>query len=249
MLKGMRKKKIVLTCYAPSQHIIDFAPIAPASKHIPAWFKRMSRTVPDPTIEEKLNNDVRRDVRRCPGFLDYWKHGFTIPMWSDIAIEVGAIGTDAYRYQYSDCISRADCHDMAQVDNFLDTTKWQHLKLSVPWQLACDEPVEFLLVKESWGVEELEHLHIPNGVLNFKYQKSVHINTFIKRDDEVKRFEIAYGTPLARIIPLSDRPVELRIVMATSEDITGGLPYYFMAFTGTYFKRKIAQTKLKKCKD
>jgi hypothetical protein len=234
------KKKIVLECVTPSEAVAKFAPIARAGKFLPDWWKDIARNPP---------TQAGIDMRGCAGMVDMYSHGFMIPMWSELHVTIGAKGTNAYAYKYADKRSFAEAHPATQRGSFLPETEYQHLKLVAPWYIQCDEDVKFIFMQPTWNFPVLGEFEVLTGIVDYKYQHSANINTMFTRKDGMEKVVILpFGQPIAHVVPLDPRPVDIKIIVdperyAQLHD--RGAP---LSFRNAYKQKKaIAKAQDKKC--
>jgi len=180
--------------------------------------------------------------------VDMYSHGFMIPLWSDLRVTVGAKNTTSYSFQYADKKSHAESHPQFQRGEFLPDTDYLHLKLVAPWYIQCAEDVNFVFLQPTWNFPVLGHVEVFNGLLNYKYQHTANINMMFPRLEVDKLVVMPLGQPLAHVIPLDPRPVDIKIVVDPTRynqlsEISSPL-----CFTNSYKQKKaIAKTQDKKC--
>ena len=231
-------KKIIVNAYTNRQEIFEYSKLKPSSEFVPSWWKDL------PSKPELVNTPeylgYKLNMRGCPGFVDLYKLGYMLPLWSDLLVEVGAKGDTSYRWQFSDQYSDATVHPDHQRNKFLPDTEYQHIKINAPWLLETKEDLNWAVVPPTWNVDNPENIIIPPGVLNFKYQRQINANLLIKRDKESKIIKIKFHQPLMQIIPLTEKPVEFRFHLISNEEWenrknAGG---YGCIFSRSYYKLK-----------
>jgi hypothetical protein len=207
------KKPIVFHCYTDRAEVFNHAKIAKSSEFIPDWWKSIPKEV-------LANDDLVSlpTLKSCPGFIDLYRSGFFIPMWTDLMVEVGEFGNPAYRYQYADRRSEAMHHPTYQRGAAFPEEKYQHLKVSVPWYLKCDEDISFLFSTPTWNMDSPETFTVLPGMLNFKYQGAVNVNTLWTREAQLKRHLLPFGSPLAHLIPMTERKMVLQHHLLDTEE-------------------------------
>lgn len=213
MFFNFLKKPIVLDFYTQRADVFNYAPIDKASVFLPNWWKQIPKNF---SLPDKIHS--LPTMKTCSGFTDLYKKGVIVPMWCDFAIEVGGIGSDGYTYQYSDRMSKLEVHGQHQRGSAFPVTKYQHTKLEIPWCVECKDDIDFIFTPATWNFETPEEIVVPTGILNFKYQFGLNINIFWPRQNEIKIHNIAFGQPLAQIIPLSDRPLVIKHHLISNEE-------------------------------
>jgi hypothetical protein len=199
-------KPVVLHCYTNRADVFNFSPIQKANKFIPAWWKNLPKTY---FLKDSLQ--PFSTMKYCVGVTDLYKKGFVIPMWSEMAVEVGEINSGSYRYQYADETSTATAHNPQQFGAAYPSEKYQHLKLDSPWVFMCDEDIDFLFTEPTWNIDTPEIIKILPGILNYKYQSSTNINTIWLRQDKPVVYTIDHNQPIIHVIPLTQKIVELKL--------------------------------------
>lgn len=228
------KKPIVLHCYTDRAEVFNYAKISKSSEFIPDWWKGLPKNV-------NANDDLINlpTLKSCPGFIDLYRSGFIVPMWADLAVEIGEIGSPSYRYQYADARSEAMHHPTYQRGSAFPEEKYQHLKFSVPWYLQCKEDINFLFSAPTWNMESPEKFTVLPGVLNFKYQGAVNINTLWVREIALRRQLLPFGSPLAQLIPVTEQKIVLEHhLLDTSEFENMRCMGRRVSFTSNYRKLK-----------
>ena len=203
MIFFFKKKPIVLHCATKRTEVLQLAPIQRASKYLPGWWKELPDSVRTPD-----NLHAITTMKGCVGFKDHYSRGVMLPMWSDLALEIGPLGTNDYRYQFSDLRSEISTHPAYQHNNTFETSKYQHLKFRSPWVFVCEEETEFLFMSPLWSFMFFSTMRLLPGTINFKYQGS-NINFMVERLEAQQNIQIPFLEPLVHIVPLSDRPIKL----------------------------------------
>jgi len=230
------RKTLVLNFYTDRKEVFDLAKPIKASKAFPDWWKDLPKEMPGDPITPMST------MKRCIGFTELYNNGFILPMWSDLNIDVGPIGTTGARWCYADMKSGAGNHPAEQRGNYLPDTQYQHLKLTSPWHAVCDEDVKWAYFQPTWNFNNPETLVIPPAVIDFKYQTNLNVNLFLVRTDQAKMHNFLFGQPMAHIVPLTERPVEYRFNLVTKEELDG-LRTPSLWFTNKYTNFKTAAGK------
>jgi hypothetical protein len=208
------KKPIEITFYTNRKDVFEYAKPKAAAKFLPEWWK----TLPKLDFEKmSARDDLTPNMRSCYGFINHYKHGFIIPMWSDLIIDIGA-EPEQFFARYSDNLSSISPHSNWQANNFFDTKTFQHLKLETPWYAFCDEEVDFTFADPMWHRREVNKYTAIPGTLDLKYQHMMNVNLFLSRKEgQNTTVHIPHGTPIAHILPLSDRPLLLKYELVSNE--------------------------------
>ena len=213
MIFFFKKRKLVLDLFTYRQMIFDAAKPKPAPQFYPDWWKEVKTEVP-------LGNQMfpSATIRRCMGFVDHYKHGFIIPMWSDLRVELGAIGDNFFRAQFSDMTTVMNDHPAEIRGAYLPDSHYQHLKLHTPWAARCDEDIYWKWEQPTWSLRNPNRVLVLPGTIEYKYQYSMNVNLMFARDHTKSTLEIPFQQPLVHITPLTEREVDLRYHMVTREE-------------------------------
>ena len=207
-----RKKPIVLHCYTFRPDVFNYFPIVEAKQKVPEWFKKLTAPYYKSPEDHSLN------LKLCPAASSLFSSGFILPLWSDLFLAVGEIGTNTYRWQYSDKTSDLESHPSEQWENNFVEEKYQHLKLKSPWIFECEEKIPFLALEPEWQFDVLDNITILNGVLEFHTQNTTNVNMFFRRREEEIQQIIPCGTPIYKFVPLSERKVILKNHLISFEE-------------------------------
>jgi hypothetical protein len=181
-------------------------------------------------------------IKHCTGFIEYYKQGFILPAWSDLAIEVK---DGNYRWQFSDRRSVIEVHPKEQWESYADPKSYGHMKLCSPWELKSKSDTKFMFLAPSWNYPMGTPLTFLNGTVEYKYNHATNINVLISLRDDAT-FNIPHGQPLAHIVPITDKQVELRHHLVSAEELSRIQPSSF-SFTNTY-KQRVKMTKANEAK-
>lgn len=201
MLFWKKQDKIHIDCFTSIETTARDTPIESASNFIPDWWKRLPTNY-DIVDEEGIVMKTAT-MKGCLGFIDLYNTGVIIPLWSDLNIKIGADGELAYRFAKFGALEQ---HQPKSYNN--NYPKSTHMKLLCPWLIREKTGVKFLLTGCYWEfLEKMPKLTVVNGVLNFKLQIACNINMFAAQDDLSYQYDLTAGTPLAQLIPLSEKRV------------------------------------------
>lgn len=196
-------KTIEVHCYMYSKYVVDTFNIKPMINHRPSWFKN---------IPKKLvhNNIERPSFRNCSGYLEMYKQGFYVPLWTDLDIinkVDGMMCDEAY-------------HQLGSLDSdfglqSLPTLKDHHrnIKIDSPWFVKCDHDIKFLLMGATWDYinNNSYDFQILPGVIDFKYNHSPNVQMLLpipmgnQRESHIK---LKAGEPIMYLFPLTEKKVK-----------------------------------------
>ena len=79
-----KKKNNEIVFWTDLKGLPDIVPIKESKHFIPEWFKKAPSFLPE---ENELT--AMPTVKRCPGFIDFFKMGYVLPAWCDFHLEIG----------------------------------------------------------------------------------------------------------------------------------------------------------------
>lgn len=203
-----------MDCFTTNAVVYNMAKIQPAIKFIPEWWKDLA-----PTCGEHLHIKDGT-LKKCSGFIDLYKSGFILPMWSDLAIDIGEIGSNSFRYQYSDQESSIEFHNEDQRGQFCIQENYEHLKLMSPWFVKSNQNINWLFTDVVWNSTNLLPYRILTGMVNFKYAEYTHINIIFLRQQKEQQIFISYKTPLVHIIPITEKKINLKHHLVDEQEMS-----------------------------
>lgn len=198
-----KNKKIHIDCFTNHGCVASDTPIQKVSNFIPDWW----RNIPKSTNE--LDNGVTvpvRSMKGCIGFIDLFKCGIVIPLWSDCNIKVFQ---NKLSYVFA-LNTGLVTHPSAQYNN--QFSSFLHMKLSSPWLFREKTGVNFFWSGFHWvTLEKYPKFTILNGVVNFKKQNTTSVNIFASTENAPYQYDMKAGMPLVHLIPISEKEVEPHI--------------------------------------
>lgn len=207
------QKPVVLHCYTNLAAIYNFYPIKSGTAYIPDWWKQIPKNL---VLEN--NFFPTATMKNCVGFTDFFKNSFALPLWSDVSIAIGQNGSTDYKYQFSDCQSKINAHPQFQRGEAFSEKEFQHLKFETPWRFICEEEISFLQTGAFWNQNDFSEMQITPGVINFKYQNGINVNTLWKRQPKEKIYHLQENMPFCFLFPLTERKIKLKIHLISDED-------------------------------
>lgn len=230
-----KKSKIILDCFTYRQGIFENCKIDHANKFFPEWWKKLPKEVyqqdkftPTPTM------------KTCSGFLDLYRHGVIVPMWTDLKVEIESTASDFYRWQFADEVSSAVVHPSFQ--HGFDIRKYSHLKLEGPWRFKCNQDVNWLWIQPDYNMQTFTDYKILSGKVNLKHVPYLNINLMFIREEKPKLVTIEYKKPLVHLIPNVEKELEVRHHLVTPQEYSR-IEFHRSHFIGSYEK----QRKERKC--
>lgn len=237
---SFKQKPIELIAYTDSTALAEMFPIVKGSSSMPNYYKTMPHKTDAPNkapFENTLN--YKSTIRSCYGINQFHLTGFVMPLWSDYSVVVGKGGVS--------CISPNSLwenHAPAQSSGVLDS--YHTIKLISPWVLRCKENVKFMMLQNYYAHNSNEW-SMPPGIVDFKHQSGTHNFLMLKKQEETKELIFNAGTPLMRLIPLTEREVVLRVELVDDVDKKTIVPSTLFFFNGMSRLIKQAEKQESQC--
>jgi hypothetical protein len=228
-----KKKVITVDCFTDSTSLLKFAPIEHTHKFIPDWWKSfppeyttMHRDIPIPT----------GTIKRCSGFIELFRQGFVVPMWSDCLIKTFKTGEFSAKYSDELTVSSIASHDKRTFGPTFDN--YTHMKFVNPWVFKEKTGVNFMFSSVPWyNPELLSKFHIMPGVLNFKTQIQNNVNAFVNKADDVIKLD--FRQPLIQLTPLSEHNIKIKCHEVSKEEKLKLVSHYNMTLSFVQGYKKI----------
>lgn len=210
-----KKKPIHVDCFVDNYGVANIYPVAEAVHYIPMWWKNMAKTFTD-----RSDSGVKIEtgtIKICSGFIDLYKTGLIIPMWSDVALKTKADGTWAAAFPDTSLNFCIVTHRAEQYGNDV-FNPYIHMKFVSPWVFKEKTGVKFLFHGCSWNIIPMfQGIHVVPGMVEYKYQVNTNVNVFVEKRD--RQLNIPAGMPFAHCVPLSDRPVKVHVQLTDKNEI------------------------------
>jgi hypothetical protein len=169
------------------------APIQKTQNFIPQWWKDL----PKPS-------DRMLNMRHCAGFIDYFRTGFIMPLWSEFKLTYSSGNVN---YMFSDMESKATPHLPEQRGKYLPAKDYAHIKFESPWLFSSRSDIQFFMVDPVWCRDQVETYFLLPGAVDYKNQFSTNANFMFNKNVEDKTIYIKHNTPLAHFVPLTEKNV------------------------------------------
>jgi len=194
------KKQIILDVFTYRKEVLEYFTLERTNKLIPEWYKKTP-------ISENNYFYPTATLKGCYGIRELFNKGFTIPLWSDLAININK-EKKSIGYQFADGQSSIEFHDLDQWKRYANPLENIHFKIVSPWLIKEKKGVQFLATEFIWH-KLIYDFKISTGVVNFKQNHATSINGFfsLKHDSH---FVLPAGMPLFHFIPLSEKKVNLK---------------------------------------
>ena len=220
---------IHLDCFTDRADVFTFSKVNHSKNFIPEWWKKLPKV--DPITDHPYGT-----MKSCQGFIDLFRKGLIIPLWSDISILLGEIGSDEIFWQYADQTSSAGPHPTSQRGyEYLPGQNYQHLKLDSPWIFKTKVDLDWVVHGVTWCNYHPTTVIIPEGILNFKWQVGTNINMFLQRKPEKQKILIEANQPLLQLIPMSEKEIVIHHHLISSDEMSLiGKKHKLSKFRNTY---------------
>lgn len=218
-------------------------PVDYSTKFFPEWWKKL----PKEYMDKNNNNRLSSTMKRCEGFIDYYKNSISIPLWSDLALNIRS-EFNTVNWDFSDMITSATTHPWYQMEGLMRDQQFSHIKINSVWNLKTKEDIYWTWSQPMWNFDDPFTIIVPPAVINFKYQHSTNINIFIKTSID-KFMILPVGMPMANLTPITEKEVVLhRHLISEKEYHEMDDISYANSFTHKYRNaKKILQEKESKC--
>jgi hypothetical protein len=241
-----KRKKLVIDAFTTHAGVYNFYPITHMKDAYPDWWKKLP-----PAVNETTPYGVSvpmATIKKCDGLLALYARGFNIPLWTDLIIKTQTNG--AYSYQVALNISasggESEQHSFSQMGpEFNDLI---HFKLCNAWNFSEKTGVEFHFTSAWWNqIKLLPYMHVPQAIVNYKYQISTEINLFFSKIDQT--IELAAGQPMIQLIPLTEHDMDIRCHLISQQEMDKrNALHQNTTFQNSYkLKKRALQDKEKKC--
>jgi len=238
MWNKLFKKKVVLNCYTSNKSAYDLFSINYTKNFIPEWWKKVPKA-----YRYGDNFHDAPTIKTCPGFIDLYKKGVMVPLWSDLEIQSNR---DDYKYQFADQHSSIDYNHPDAIGSVVHTMDVHSIKLTSPWLFECSHDIEWLYVSPTWNTETMD-IHTVPGIVKFNHAIRSNINLMIRKGLD-HNVSLSAGTPIVQIVPLTDRNIEVKchyISRAEFHDREVSMsPFFFSSYKKV---SKLKEKQQKKC--
>jgi hypothetical protein len=221
-----KRSKVVVDCFTLNYGIEKLFPIQETNNFYPEWWKSLPKSyekpnqwglgIPQPTM------------KGCIGFINLYTHGFVLPLWTDLLMQTTK---DSWLYEFAapnDIVS----HDEQQFGEPINN--YHHIKITSPWFLVEKSGINFMWTVPTFNnIENLGSYHILPGIMDYKYNIGTNINMLLPKTDN--KILLKAGHPMAHIVPITDKAVELRTHVITQQELNKiEVRIYDSSFTKRY---------------
>ena len=204
--------KIILEVFTNQQYVMDQCQPTLAKNFIPEWWK----TLPASRTETNLYTDGSpvpiSSMKQCPAINEILKQGVIFPSWCELHLKADKMGRlDQRVFPEHTALLPHDEQDW----NF-HKPDYAHVKVGAPWLIKEATGVKWLWIKPEWHMKEPTAYWGVPGIVEYKYQHAVLNNIMVKHGTSVK---INTGDPWLQIIPMSEKPIEVRCQLVSAAEM------------------------------
>jgi hypothetical protein len=203
MFFKVKPKVITVDCFTPSHTAATICYPSKASKYIPQWWKDIPNKVS--TYDSGIEIP-ELSIKKCKGIIDYYSVGWILPLNTEVAIEVSKEFGVKWVHSSDEFFIQSHGNHQSNYKFLLD---YVNIKFCPPWKIREKTGVKFILTCPKWNFAGGLPLRYPPGIIDFKYQNSCNVNTFVKLEDTPYKIELDLGMPIAHFTPLADPDVKI----------------------------------------
>ena len=234
MMFFFKSKEIHLDCFTHRPEVYKFSSVDYSHKFYPEWWLNLPKThqtiIPPGKISELTT------MKTCTGFVNYYKYGITIPLWSDLRLSYLA---NERRFDVEFAFKKHTYgeHRIEQMTGLINPDEFTHIKLMSPWIFKAKEDIQWAWMQHTWNFSPVNKITILPAIIDFKYQSGTNVNFFIST--KVRECFLPNNQPLVNIIPLSERKVKIHTHLVDERE------FEILAASSypTYFKGKYKKIK------
>ena len=204
-------KSTKIEFFSKVQGLTEAYPITTARETLPRWVSLARADY------QQKKHDVH--IARCPGIIDILTTGYIVSAWHDI--EVQADATRINMSMPSVTLNEILDKDTMQVQRgdsigkFIPKRPWSNphiLKINTPWQIVSD--VKFMMMPLPYNENMM--FECCQGILDPSLSSDINLQGYWNAQGT---HIIKAGTPLAQLIPITDRKYTHEIRDATEHDL------------------------------
>lgn len=191
--------------------VSELFPIREAENFLPKW----ANAARDNYIQIKKQNQGRfNHIYQCPGIFDLMSQGFIVPMWHDVIISTNGnpdeFGWTVPTSELTEFDTDTDIIENQSngFGNLMPIKPWSLntlVKVNTPWNIIAPRGIKLLILPIAYP--DSFEFESTIGILDPGYDNEVNIQMYynVPKGDVL----IKAGTPLAQIIPLSEKKFRL----------------------------------------
>lgn len=227
-----KDKPVILDAFTTDPLEAHIHPITKALGHRPPWLKELRR----------LDNiSPSRSMSSCPAPVNIYRQGFIVPFPFDISInlEDGECSSGhTERMRLEGVAGERKTFDQASSRAHFGWAgnKFHNVKIQFCWRMRSSEPIQYALIEPPYHNEYSDLIFSPTGITDFSYNRAINCHLMLDRSKS-EFLSIPAGYPAWYVLPITERPVELRVHFVTQSEIEIEAPVYgsFGKFKSAYY--------------
>jgi len=204
MIFKFKSKPIYLDFFTNNYQTKQLFDISGGNSYKPDWWKKVESRIDHSGID-------RRNIKRCAGFLDYFRMSYVVPLPYEVHISINSGRYNLYtpeKGDVTDIVSSA--HPPAQRGDYAPEQSYSHVKLPIHWVADCNKDISSIITPPCWTDSlHLDTVNTLSAVRNFYYSHSTQWH-FILNKKHNTSFTLNAGIPCYHFTPLTDKKVVVR---------------------------------------
>jgi len=215
------KKKDKIEFFSYVQGVASACPVLPAKSNLPSWVNQARQ---DFKVQAVATDKKFTHLYRCPGVFEILGEGYLITLPWDIIIETRGDDWD-FKWTVPDAeLTNLMGGEIQLAQSHKDNAKWLPtppgalktiVKLATPWHVRVPKDVKLMILPLSYS-DTHEFEQVP-GILDPGI--SSEINFLLRWYVRNGSYKIKAGTPIAHVIPITERSLVLECRDATPKDL------------------------------
>jgi len=201
MFNFFNKKDKELIFWTTLKGFSEVEPPVPAIKKLPPWFKNM------PSVMNKDLIHHPGTIKKCPGFVDFFKYSYILTLWCDLYIKIN--DDNSYVMHSPEAHFKFEMHFNNQfIDNLPDTANYTAVVKGIsPWKIKTPKKYSILQLPVFYHFNK--NFSILPGVIDTDIHHEVNPQIAFHTIGE---FFIERGTPLCMFIPFQRKKWNFKIL-------------------------------------
>lgn len=197
---SFKKKKNKVIFWSHIKGLEEIAPIQPATKFFPEWFKNLKAFPPE------APKWFAGTVKTCPSFVDIYKRAFVIPLWCDLRLNI--VDNENWGWSTPSEIFQFTNHSHTQYTNWLPEHEKEKIKLilkpNCPWR--CKTEKGYVLMQQPLYYHFNQDFEVLPGFVETDIYHEINQQMIFRKPGE---FFLKRGTPLCMYYVVKKEEFEL----------------------------------------
>lgn len=215
--------------------VAETFPVRASREVIPKWVHAAKADY----VKNKDKHDIH--IYKCPGIFEMYMTGFVVTSWHDIEIE-----TDGVRFRMTipdakleTLLGKQAVQEQTHlgVAKFLPQRPWSTksiLKINTPWHVLAPRGVKFMMIPMPYT--DYFDFESCIGILDPALSTEINVQGYWNNLTPGKHF-IKAGTPMAQLIPITERNLDFVVRDATDGDRQWLTKRTYLNYIGFVFNR------------